>query len=168
MTLAAFANLAEVIGALGVIAGLIFVGVQLRQHTEQMRREEANSAMTHGSIMRQAILTNRDVADLLIAGLGNGPLDPADELRLNAFFGEVAYNMLHVWDRTTNGLALPDEFARAIHVAAPALASARGKAWWARSRRIYNPAFVAALEAAFPAIGAVSKPDSPAAETSPG
>lgn len=52
MTLAGFADLAEVIGALGVIAGLIFVGVQLRQNTRQMQRDEMNSAMAQGSALK--------------------------------------------------------------------------------------------------------------------
>src|SRR5262245_42570061 len=99
MTLAEFANLAEVIGALGVSASLIFVGVQLRQNTRQMQRAEANTAMAQGSAFRHALLQDRDIADLLSRGLTGAPLDAVDELRLNALFSEVAYMSRQVWDR---------------------------------------------------------------------
>jgi len=152
MTLADFSDIAQVIGSFAVIASLIFVGFQLYQNTMEMRRGEANAAMHQGSAIRQAILSNRDVAELIVNGLSGGSLDPADELRLQSFFGEIAYLMLHVWERTRSGLALKDEFDRTIPLARAALASEPGKAWWRRRRVTYNPAFVSALEAAIPAL----------------
>lgn len=150
MTLAAFADLAEVIGALGVIAGLIFVGLQLRQNTNQMVRGEANSAMAQGSAMRHLMMSNRDTAALLVAGMSGAQLDPVDEVRMNAFFSEITYMSMHVWDRTRSGLAQKDEFSRIIPVMTPALTSARGQAWWARMRSTLRPDFVADLEALLP------------------
>lgn len=153
MTLAAFADLAEVIGALGVIAGLVFVGVQLRQNTKQLRRGESNAAVEQASGFRRAIMGDADLARLLIAGLTDGPLSAADELRLNLFFSDATYLTSQSWDRARNGFAEHDEFERA---AAPQLAylltSRRGAAWWAASRQVYRSEFIQAVEAAIPSL----------------
>jgi hypothetical protein len=77
MTLAAFADLAEVIGALGVIAGLVFVGVQMRQNTKQLLRAEYNTAMAQGSALRHLLLSNRETAELCFGGLEMRPSTPS-------------------------------------------------------------------------------------------
>jgi hypothetical protein len=165
MALAAFADLAEVIGALGVIAGLVFVGFQLHQNTKQMRRGEANSAMTQGSALRQLIMSNRDVAELLVSGLRGAPLDPADELRVNSFFSEITYMTAHVWDRVRSGLAVKDEFSRGIlPVITPVMTSPRGLAWWARARATFRADFVADFEALIPALKPPSTNPAPSAK----
>lgn len=156
MTLAALSDIAQVIGAIAVVASLIFVGVQLRQNTMQMRRGEANSAMEQGSSIRQTILASRDIAELITDGVTDArPLDAADAVRLDCFFGEIMYLSLHVWDREKADLVPRGEFKRAVvPLVAPLLTSRRGAAWWARSRDRYAPEFAAALETAIPALAA--------------
>lgn len=114
MTLADFAKLAEIIGALGVIASLVFVGVQIHQHTRYVRRSEANKAFEQASQIREVVIANRDVAQLLLTGITDGPLDVADEIRLNAVFNEFAYVAIQVWDREKYGLSTIDSFDRAV------------------------------------------------------
>jgi len=153
MTLAAFADLAEVIGAIGVIAGLVFVGVQMRQNTKQLQRAEYNAAMAQGSALRHLLLNNRETAELFFGGISNSPLNPIDELRLNVFFSELTYMALQVWDRVRNGLAPPDELRRGlIPTLAPVMTSPRALAWWSRSRATFRADFVSDLEAALPAL----------------
>lgn len=154
MTLAAFADLAEVIGALGVIAGLVFVGVQLRQNTKQMQRGEMNSAMAQGSGIRHSIIGNRDFAEVFTAAVsGSRPLDVADEARMSMFFSEATYLAMQEWDRAKHGLAPKDEFARSsLPFLAILLSTPRGAAWWANWKRVYRDDFVAAVEDAIPAL----------------
>ncbi|OQW57803.1 MAG: hypothetical protein A4S17_04105 [Proteobacteria bacterium HN_bin10] len=162
MTLAALADLAEVIGAFGVIASLLFVGVQLRQNTKQMQRGEANSAMAQGSAIRHLIIGDPDVAALITAGVRGGSLKLEDQLRLNAFFSEVTFLAMQVWDRARNGLVPKDEFERTILANLRLfLGSPRGVAWWANGKNAYWPAFVAALEAAIPELAAAPSGTAP-------
>jgi hypothetical protein len=162
MSLAAFADIAEIIGAVGVIAGLIFVGIQLHQNTRQMQRGEANSAMAQGSALRHLLLNNREAADLIFSGIADAPLQPLDEFRMNFFFSEVAYMTMHVWDRVRNGLAVEDELLRIVPAMTPVMTSPRGLAWWTRMRGTLRPDFVADLEALVPALKA--PPAVPSAE----
>lgn len=152
MTLADFASLAEVIGALGVIVGLVFVGVQIQQNTKQMRRAEGNSAMAQGSALRHLIVGSRESAQMIASGVAGAPLDPVDELRLNMFFLEVAYSALQVWDRARNKFGPADEFARIVAVVAPVMTSQRGRAWWSKVRTTFWPEFVADLETRLPVL----------------
>lgn len=154
MTLAQFADLAEVIGALGVVASLLFVGVQLRQNTLQMQRADANMIMQHGSALRHLLLNNRQTAELLVSGISDAPLDPVDELRVNAFFSEGMYILLHTWDRARSAgrPEVKDELVRVFPILAPALLSPRGRAWWAQARGTFWPKFVAEIEALAPAL----------------
>lgn len=152
MTLAQFADLSEVIGAFGVIIGLIFVGIQLRQNTKQMQRAEANTAMAQASALRHLLLENREVAQLLVSGMSGVPLDPIDELRLNTVFSEIAYIATNIWDRSRHRLDAPDELERLAPVLAMPLSSDRGRAWWARMRGTLNPDFVQAFEALVPVL----------------
>jgi hypothetical protein len=57
--------LAQVIGTLGVIVSLVFVGLQIRQNTGALQRNEHNSTMPQWTVIRMAIAGNRDLAELM-------------------------------------------------------------------------------------------------------
>lgn len=153
MTLAAFADLAEVIGALGVIAGLIFVGVQLRQNTLQLRRAETNATNVEAQVIRQSLLNNADVAELVTACVsGSRTFDDVEAHRLTAFFWEIGFQLIQFWDRTRHGLFEWAVFNRTVAIYTPYLTSQHGLTWWRMARTIYQPEFVAALELAIPGL----------------
>jgi hypothetical protein len=69
MSLTELSDLAQLIGAIGVIASLVFVGLQIKHNTAALQRNEHNSTMAQWTVIRQAIATNRDMAELMTAGL---------------------------------------------------------------------------------------------------
>jgi hypothetical protein len=69
MSLAQLADLAQLIAAVGVVASLVFVGLQIKHNTAALVRNEHNSTMAQWTVIRQAIATNRDMAELMTAGL---------------------------------------------------------------------------------------------------
>src|SRR5215831_470179 len=93
--------LAQIVASIGVIVSLIFVGLQIKQNTRALQRTEHNSTMEQWTVIRQAIAQNRDIAELLTAGLqGERALDAADQLRLEQMLAEHAWAAFHIWDRT--------------------------------------------------------------------
>src|SRR5438093_9477971 len=97
--------LAQIVASVGVIVSLIFVGLQIRQNTGALQRKEHNSTMAQWTVIRMAIAKNRDIAELMTAGLhGEGALDPADQLRLEQMLQEHLWAAFHVWDRTQRGV----------------------------------------------------------------
>jgi hypothetical protein len=54
MSLEQLANLAQIIGSAGVVLSLIFVGLQLRQNTRAIQRNEHNATMAQWTVIRMA------------------------------------------------------------------------------------------------------------------
>lgn len=153
MTLAAFADLAEVIGAFGVIAGLIFVGMQMRQNTIQLRRAERNVTNSEASVVRQAMLLNTDVAELMTASMtGSRALTDVETNRLISMFWEIGFHAIQFWDRTQHGIFNRDIFEKAVVVWTPYITTPHGLNWWRMARAFYDPAFVETMERLIPAL----------------
>src|SRR5438045_8122526 len=61
--------------------------------------------MAQWTVIRQAIAGNRDIAELMTAGLhGERALDAADQLRLQQMLQENAWASFHIWERTQRGI----------------------------------------------------------------
>ena len=79
MSLEQWSSLAQIVGSIGVMVSLIFVGLQIRRNTGALQREEHNSTMAQWTVIRMAVAKNRDVAELMTVGLhGEHALDAAD------------------------------------------------------------------------------------------
>src|SRR6266536_405429 len=99
------AYLAQIVASIGVIVSLVFVGLQIRQNTGALQRNEHNSTMAQWTVIRMAVAKNRDVAELMTAGLhGEHALDAIDQLRLEQMLAEYAWAAFHIWDRTQRGI----------------------------------------------------------------
>jgi len=61
--------LSQIIASIAVVASLIFVGYQIRENTLALQRNEHNSTMEQWTVIRQAIATHRDIAELMSVGL---------------------------------------------------------------------------------------------------
>ena len=55
MSLEQLSYLAQIAGAVGVVLSLVFVGLQIRQNTAALQRNEHNSTMAQWTVIRMAI-----------------------------------------------------------------------------------------------------------------
>ncbi len=146
----AIVAISQLVAAVGVILSLVFVGLQVRQNTAALQRNEHNSTMAQWSVIRMAIAGNRDVAELMTAGLdGERSMDAADQLRLEQMLAEHAWASFHIWDRTQRGVFPKGTFEL---TAGPLLCSllrtARGEAWWHSAKDVgVIPRFVVDVDA---------------------
>src|SRR6267378_3049788 len=124
--------LAQIVASVGVIASLIFVGLQIKHNTGALQRNEHNSTMAQWTVIRQAIARNRDIAELMTAGLsGERALDAADQLPLEQMLQEYAWASFHIWDRTQRGVFPRGTFeATAGAFLCGLLTTPRGGTWW--------------------------------------
>ena len=84
---------------------LLLVGLEIRQNTAALQRNEHNSTMAQWMVIRIAIVQNRDIAELMSSGLhGKSVLDAADQLRLERFLAEQVWAGFHIWDGTQRGV----------------------------------------------------------------
>src|SRR2546423_4553743 len=137
--------LAQIVASVGVIVSLIFVGLQIRQNTGALQRNEHNSTMAQWTVIRMAIARNRDIAELMTAGLrGERVIDAADQLRLEQMLAEQAWASFHIWDRTQRGIFPKGTFeATGGALLRGLLKTAAGGTWWRTAKKIgFPPGFV--------------------------
>ena len=150
MSLEQLSSLAQIIASVGVIVSLIFVGLQIKHNTGALQRDEHNSTMAQWTVIRMAIAKNRDIAELMTAGLhGERALDAADQLRLEQMLQENAWASFHIWERTQRGIFPKGTFElTAGPLLSGLLRTARGGAWWRSAKHTgFIPAFVADVDA---------------------
>ena len=142
--------LAQIVASVGVIVSLIFVGLQIRQNTGALQRNEHNSTMEQWTVIRMAIAKHRDIAELMTAGLhGESALDAADQLRLEQMLQENLWASFHIWERTLRGIFPKGTFELAVgpHLCG-LLKTDRGGAWWRDAKHTgFIPGFVADVDA---------------------
>ena len=137
--------LAQIVASLAVVASLIFVAYQIKQNTGALQRNEHNSTMAQWTVIRMAIAGDRDLAELMTAGLhGERALDPADRLRLEQLLAEHAWAAFHIWDRTQRGIFPKGTFeATGGALLCGLLRTAGGETWWRSAKQIgFVPGFV--------------------------
>ena len=142
--------LAQIVASIGVIVSLIFVGLQIKHNTGALQRNEHNSTMAQWTVLRQAIAQNRDLAEIMTAGLnGERDIDAADQLRLEQMLQEYAWASFHIWDRTQRGVFPKGTFeATTGAFLCGLLTTPRGGSWWRSAKEIgFVPAFVTDVDA---------------------
>jgi hypothetical protein len=148
----AIVAMSQLVAAVAVVLSLIFVGLQIKHNTRALQRTEHNSTMEQWTVIRQAIAQNRDVAELMTAGLqGERVLDAADQLRLEQMLAEQAWATFHIWDRTQRGIFPKGTFEiTGGALLATLLSTPTGAAWWRSASRTgygFPPGFVADVDA---------------------
>src|SRR5882757_709373 len=142
--------LAQMVASVGVIVSLIFVGLQIRRNTGALQRDEHNSTMAQWTVIRMAIAKNRDIAELMTAGLhGERALDAADQLRLEQMLAENLWASFHIWERTQRGIFPKGTFelTTGSHLSG-LLRTVRGEAWWGSAKHTaFIPGFVSDVDA---------------------
>jgi hypothetical protein len=159
MSLEQLAYLAQIAGSVGVILSLVFVGLQIRQNTAVLQRNEHNSTMTQWTVIRMGIAGNRDIAEFMTSGLrGESELDAADQLRLEQMLGEYAWASFHIWDRTQRGVFPKGTFEMTAGVMlSDVLRTKRGAAWWREAKKAgFIPEFVADVDTVLATASAVA------------
>ena len=146
----AIVAISQLVAAVGITLSLVFVGLQVRQNTAALQLNEHNSTMTQWSVIRMAIARDRDLAELMTAGLhGERALDAANQLRLEQMLAEYAWASFHIWDRTQRRVFPKGTFEL---TAGPLLCSllrtTRGDAWWRSAKHVgFIPRFVLDVDA---------------------
>jgi hypothetical protein len=142
--------LAQIVASVAVVGSLIFVAVQIRQNTGALQRNEHNSTMAQWTVIRMAIAKNRDIAELMTAGLrGERSVDAADQLRLEMLLNENGWASFHIWERTQRGIFPKGTFELSCgaHLCG-LLTTPAGATWWRGAKQtLFPPRFVSDVDA---------------------
>lgn len=72
MSLEDLGNLGEVVGALGVLASLVYLGIQIRQNTQALRTSTYQQLLDHIASINLAVVNAGDAGDVYATAARNG------------------------------------------------------------------------------------------------
>jgi len=139
--------IANLFAAIGVIATLIYLSIQIRQNTKAVRSSSIQNLVQSFSTTAQAAVENEYIVPLLLkANAGPGGLTEEERGRLHFWFIMTFRRFESVYFQRDLGIVdaeVIDGFERS-HIAI--LASKSAQEWWANSKGIFNSGFVSYVE----------------------
>ncbi len=141
-------NFGEFFGAIAVVVTLIFLTLQVRQNTRQIRRAEMHAASTQFSLPRMAIVSDRSLAELLCKAMQTpDEIDQVGQLQVDMWLGEQMNAMFHAWDRSHTGSFEKEFWETTTRPGlAQILAVGAGSKWWDQNRLGFIPRFRAEVD----------------------
>jgi len=128
----AIGAIGEISGAVGVIASLAYLAIQIRR-SDQTTRANGLQALWDGARDRSFAtqFTDREVGDLWARGLTNfDTLDNSEKRRFFFFFGEHHFQLQQALDLFKAGLIPESDYQASLYYTATLLQTPGGKAVW--------------------------------------
>lgn len=154
MDLQAWANIGEFLGGLAIFVSLIYLVINVRQNTSQLRenlrsleRTEVRSTYEQHDRYRLAML-DPEIAELWTKALEGEDLSKADELRFFQLAIMVTYSAQNNWDAGQRGVMAAEEWQRVAPLIAGMYQTPGGSRFWEQYGPALQPGFVSEVESA--------------------
>ena len=138
----AISAVSEIVGAIAVVASLIFVGWQLLQNTEAIKTSTSQSHVDSFMNIAVTVSEGREFANLYRTGIYNPEdLDDVDRVRFIAFMSGIFryYEASYIQYKKGN---LDKELWESLEIQLSEIASTRGfEFWWAVREKWHSPDF---------------------------
>lgn len=124
----------EVIGAIAVVATLIYLSVQTRQNTKAVEHATARGVAEDANAWRYRIVENAEVSELLRGGLREpDSLSPNDKYRFRMLMDALVFHWQHAFDA---GSPVPTTNITRM------LGTPGGAWYWARAKDVLDSRFM--------------------------
>jgi len=146
--LSEWANIAEVIGALAVVVSLLYVGVQVRHNTNEVRASNRQQLIGRAHTSAIALTGNPEMAALMAKARAGDPLTPAEFIQHGFLVRAVLYDVQEAYVLNREG-RLDDAYWRTrAGIVVAYLASASAREVYAREKvqRALVPDFIEWLD----------------------
>jgi hypothetical protein len=141
----AIGALAEVAGALGVIASLVYLAIQIRQNTRSARETAWHSGLRELQQFRSLIAQDPEVARIYREGLRDlKSLSDDDRWRFGALMQSI-FSVFETAFRTRKEGRFPDQLDNVVWIASRPGA----REWWSKGKRLYSPEFQRLVDETF-------------------
>ena len=135
------------IANLSVVAGIVFLGLELQQNTEAVEAQTRDSITEKQMMFIEWLATNRDLAEVVTtAETAPGELDPVDQ-RVWAWFVE---GLLREYENShyqfERGLFTGEEYDARVNAWRFGLEFPAFRAVWTEVRQMYAPSFRAEID----------------------
>ena len=158
VTIDQLGSLGEFISSIAVVISLIYLAVQVRHNSTQMRenvkalqRNEMNETMRSYSNIRGQLMANESLADIIVrARTDFGSLSESEKERVRAYLTELVWMNYHIWKRTHDGFMDQGSWTRGQkQVIASMIVQPIGAQVWKQAKTFLEPAYVEEVEAQF-------------------
>ena len=144
----------EILSAIAVFITLVYLAVQIRQNTRQLRanetalhRNEMNALMQNWSDLRRLEMSDSSLAELLArAKTDFESLNDADRIRWRARFIEILWINHHLWQRVQDGILGPEQWEKGREIILANLRAPGGIAEWRARRSAFDGRFAAEID----------------------
>ena len=141
MSLEYFANLAEVVGVILVVASLIYVAKQLRQNTNSIRAQSRQSVLT--ASQAELFVTVEKPSITLSIG-SSGSLSEEEQVSVASYLFAIFRAREFAWLQHNNGVIDDTQWNTELAVLRFFIDSQRVRDWWANvGQAAYGDEFVA-------------------------
>ena len=140
----AIGAVAELLGALGVIASLVYLAVQIRQNTTAIR-SSTYQALTDSSMNFSALVTG-DPSLTLLFDLGMSDFSALDhdaQVRFGVVMQSYVRMLENCFHQHRDGMLDEERWARPSHTLKNATTRPGFVQWWQSPRTPFSPAFEA-------------------------
>ena len=93
LTLSEWAEIAEVIGAIAVVVSLIYVGVQVRDNTTEVRASNRQQLVGRAHNATNNVATSPELAGAFAKVAANEQLTPSETMQYNFFVRSMLYDV---------------------------------------------------------------------------
>ena len=140
MTLDDLGNVGEFLGALGVIASLVYLAVQIRQNTASVRTSTFHEAIRDFADVIDQLGRDAELTRIWYAGLRDlGSLPQEERQRFATYLTSVVLRCENLLYQTHHG-ALDQQAWVGIREHLKYVFSQPGtRAWWSQAQNLYNP-----------------------------
>ena len=147
MTWAEISALAELVGAVGVVASLVYVARQVRHNTRALKIANASAAQNNFQQLARFLYEDRDGCALILRAMQGGEdLTPAERLSAYAYFFDFLKTAELAYFHFLNG-DLDESFWEASLRFYRAYFSTPGfRGYWAERRVAFMPEFQTAMD----------------------
>jgi hypothetical protein len=137
----------ETLTALGVIASMVFVGMEIRQNTTAIQTDTSQGVFTQYMDATRPVLENPELAELLVrADTAPASLSLADSLRYDLYLDFEIYLYESVYTNVAQGTMEPGVASGWLRGMSRWVCQPRGEEFWRFYSEEYAPIFQTAMD----------------------
>jgi hypothetical protein len=133
------------LGNIGVVAGIVFLGIEMHQNTNAMIAASRQSVVTNA---QAELFKVTDDPSLWLFANQVAPLSPEEQVRFSAYLGALARAREYSWLQYRDGSIDEAQWATEYEVTRWVFGTSRAREWWEKSGRVtVSPSYAAFVDA---------------------
>ncbi|TDG12606.1 hypothetical protein E2F43_13520 [Seongchinamella unica] len=156
MTIEQLGSLGEFVSSIAVVMSLIYVAMQLKQNTTELKRTARRDVFQSYSSIRRSVYTDSGISALIVKAQSVGAeLCAEDVLKLGSYYNEQLFCTVQLMFSATEGQLSYSERAWSATITGivEEIDSETFRNYWSKKKALYPDEFLAQLDSALEATG---------------